>query len=145
MLDTLWEFVGFTASSVAFIFIGMKLDPSSLFQYLGPIIALTLFIIIARYFMVVLIAEVIQTISGKRVPRNWRLGILWSGLRGAISVVLVLGVGVIRLPHIEGMTALTFGVVLATNLIQGLSMSRVVQNLELSVRRTPSKEGNGDA
>ncbi|MDH5199471.1 MAG: sodium:proton antiporter [Candidatus Bathyarchaeota archaeon] len=145
MLDTLWEFVGFTASSVAFIFIGMKLDPSSLFQYLGPIIALTLFIIIARYFMVVLIAEVIQTISGKRVPRNWRLGILWSGLRGAISVVLVLGVGVIRLPHIEGMTALTFGVVLATNLIQGLSMSRVVQKLELSVRRAPSEEGNGDA
>jgi NhaP-type Na+/H+ or K+/H+ antiporter len=79
------------------------------------------------------------------VPRNWRLGILWSGLSGAISVVLVLGVGVIRLPHIEGMTALTFGVVLATNLIQGLSMSRVVKNLELSVRQASSDERKSDA
>lgn len=145
MLDTLWEFVGFTASSVAFIFIGMKLDPASLFRYLWPIIGLTLFIILARYVMVIMIAEVIQTISGKRIPRNWRLGIMWSGLRGAISVVLVLGVGVIRLPHIEGMNALTFGVVLATNLIQGLSMSRVVRNLGLSAVRVTKKEVNSDA
>lgn len=132
MLDTMWEFVGFTASSVAFIFIGMNLDPRVLFGYLAPVVVLTIFITLARYLMVVGIAEFIESISGKRIPRNWRLGILWSGLRGAISVVLALGIGGLHLPHAEGITALTFGVVLATNLLQGLTMPKVVQGLELS-------------
>jgi len=132
MLDTMWEFVGFTASSVAFIFIGMNLDPRVLFGYLAPVVVLTIFITLARYLMVVGIAEFIESISGKRIPRNWRLGILWSGMRGAISVVLALGIGGLPLPHAEGIMALTFGVVLATNLLQGLTMSKVVQGLELS-------------
>lgn len=132
MLDALWEFIGFTASSVAFIFVGMNLNPTVLVRYIGPVVALTLFILFTRYWMVVGLAEVIEALSGKRIPGNWRLGIFWSGLRGAVSVVLVLGVGSLPLPHAEGMTALTFGVVLATNLVQGLSMSRVVQGLELS-------------
>ncbi len=128
----MWEFVGFTASSVAFIFIGMNLDPRVLLGYLAPVVVLTIFVTLARYLMVVGIAEFIESISGKRIPRNWRLGILWSGLRGAISVVLALGIVGLPLPNAEGITALTFGVVLATNLLQGLTMPKVVQGLELS-------------
>ena len=60
MLDAIWEFVGFTASSIAFIFIGLNLDPSVLQRYLGPITALTFFILIARYVMVVAIAEIVE-------------------------------------------------------------------------------------
>ncbi len=144
MLDTMWEFVGFTASSVAFIFIGINLDPTVLFVYLAPVVVLTIFVILARYLMVVGIAEFIESISGKRIPRNWRLGILWSGLRGAISVVLALGVGDLPLPHAEGITALTFGVVLATNLLQGLTMPKVVQGLELSAVSASSARDDDD-
>lgn len=135
MLNVMWEFVGFTASSIAFIFVGMNLDPTVLVKYLGPVVALTIFILLARFLMVVGIAEVLEALSGKRIPRNWRLGIFWSGLRGAVSVVLVLGVSSLPLPHIEGMIALTFGVVLTTNLLQGLSMSKVARRLELSASR----------
>lgn len=144
MLDTMWEFVGFTASSVAFIFIGINLDPTVLIVYLAPVVVLTIFVILARYLMVVGIAEFIESISGKRIPRNWRLGILWSGLRGAISVVLALGVGDLPLPHAEGITALTFGVVLATNLLQGLTMPKVVHGLELSAVSASSARDDDD-
>ena len=139
-LATLWDFVGFTASSVAFIFIGMNLDPAIMVKYLGPVVGLTSFVLFARYLMVEVIAEAMGRISGKRIPRNWKLGIFWSGLRGAVSVVLVLGVGSLSLPHAEGMTALTFGVVLATNLIQGLTMSQAVQRLDLSTGKSPPGE-----
>jgi CPA1 family monovalent cation:H+ antiporter len=133
MLDTLWEFVGFLASSIAFIFIGLNIRPDILGKYLVPVLGLSGFILFARYLMVVGVAEVIEAMSGKRIPRNWRLGIFWSGLRGAVSVVLVLGVSGLPLLHSEVMTALTFGVVLTSNVLQGLTMPRAVQSLNLSL------------
>jgi CPA1 family monovalent cation:H+ antiporter len=142
MLDALWEFVGFLASSIAFVFIGMNLDPSVLVKHLVPILFLTGFILVARLIIVMVIAEVIERYSGKRIPRNWRLGIFWSGLRGAVSVVLVLGIGGLSLPNGEMMTALTFGVVLTSNLLQGLTMSKVARRLNLfSPFETQESEG----
>lgn len=141
MLNTMWEFVGFTASGVAFIFIGMYLDPALLMKFFWPVVALTIFLLWSRYWMVEGIAEAIERVSGKRIPDNWRLGLFWSGLRGAVSIVLVLGVSGLSLPHIEGMTALTYGVVLATNLLQGLTAAPLARRIELSTKnkpRTPS-------
>jgi CPA1 family monovalent cation:H+ antiporter len=109
----------------------MNLDPSVLVKHLVPILFLTGFILVARLIIVMVIAEVIERYSGKRIPRNWRLGIFWSGLRGAVSVVLVLGIGGLSLPNGEMMTALTFGVVLTSNLLQGLTMSKVARRLNL--------------
>ena len=139
MLDALWEFVGFLASSIAFVFIGMNLEPSVLVNHIVPILSLTGFILVARLIIVVVIAEVIERYSGKRIPRNWRLGIFWSGLRGAISVVLVLGIGGLSLPNGEAMTALTFGVVLVSNLLQGLTMSKVARRLNLLSMLVPQE------
>lgn len=141
MLDAMWEFVGFTASGVAFIFVGMYLDPALLSRFLWPVVALTIFILWARYWMVDGIAGALELIGGKRIPYNWRFGIFWSGLRGAVSVVLVLGVSGLPLPHVEEMTALTYGVVLATNLLQGLTMSTIVRGLGLSAKGTVATRG----
>jgi len=132
MLDAMWEFVGFTASCVAFIFVGMYLDPALLSKHLGPVAGLTIFILTARYWMVEGIAWAIERFGGKQLPNNWRFGIFWSGLRGAVSIVLVLGISGLNMPHVEAMTALTYGVVLATNLLQGLTMSTMVRRLALS-------------
>jgi CPA1 family monovalent cation:H+ antiporter len=132
MLEALWEFVGFTASSIAFIFIGMYLDPALLMKFLFPVFLLTIFILWARYWMVDIIAETIKFFNKKDMPDTWRIGVCWSGLRGAISIVLVLGVSTLRLPNAEEMTALTYGVVLATSIIQGLTMPIMVRGLNLS-------------
>ena len=64
--------------------------------------------------------------------------------RSIISVVLVLGVGSFLLPHPEVMTVLMCDIVLATNLHQGLSMSRVVRELELSPMRVAIVMDNED-
>jgi len=135
MLEVLWEFIGFTASSIAFIFIGTYLDPALLMRFLFPVFLLTVFILLARYWMIDGIAEAIKFFTKKSMPDNWRMGVCWSGLRGAVSVVLVLGVSNLPLPNVEKMTALTYGVVLATNLIQGLTMSTMVRRLNLSADR----------
>jgi len=65
----------------------------------------------------------------------------WSGLRGAVSVVLVLGITGINLPNEQLLLALTYGIVLGTNLIQGLSMPLIIRSLNLfSSTRTVEAE-----
>ncbi len=134
-LGVMWEFVGLLASSFAFIFIGVSLEPNLLRGYLLPIIGLSFFSIMFRYIMVDIIARVLEKYRRKRIPQNWRLGMTWSGLRGAVSVVLVLSVTTLGLPNADSLLALTYGIVLGTNVIQGLSMPWVANHLKLSSRK----------
>jgi CPA1 family monovalent cation:H+ antiporter len=143
MLEALWEFVGFIASSFAFIFIGLSLDPGLLRAFLIPVIGLILFMWVTRYFMVDVIARFLERYRDKRIPSNWRRGIWWSGLRGAVSVVLVLGINELQLPHQDEILALVYGVVLGTNILQGLSMTRVVKRLNLSSSILPEEGEEG--
>ena len=132
MLEALWEFIGFAASSIAFIFIGANLDISVLFSNAYPTIYLFAFIMISRHIMVYVVGNLIKRLGGKEIPGSWMPGLSWSGLRGAVSVVLALGVSSLGLPRSEDIIALTFGVVLTSNVIQGLSISTVIQRLGLS-------------
>jgi CPA1 family monovalent cation:H+ antiporter len=131
VLETLWEFVGFTASSIAFIFIGTNLDLSILLSYIQPIILLYLSIIFSRYIMVQGMAGFLKLTCGKQIPGNWKLGLFWSGLRGAVSIVLVLSIQGLALVKSEFIVALTFGVVLISNLIHGPSIPIVIQKLNI--------------
>ncbi len=131
MLEIMWEFVGFIASSFAFIFIGVSLELDLLSQFLLQILALSIVSVIFRYGMIEILARILENYRFKRIPSNWKLGMTWSGLRGAVSVVLVLGITGINLPNEQLLLALTYGIVLSTNVIQGLSMPFVVNRLNL--------------
>lgn len=131
LIDVMWEFVGFIASSFAFIFIGVSLEINLLLSYIIQIIALSIVSVILRYGMIDVIARFLEEYQTKRIPRNWRIGMTWSGLRGAVSVVLVLGITGIDLPSEKLLLALTYGIVLSTNVIQGLSMPIFINRLNL--------------
>jgi len=141
VLDIMWEFVGFIASSFAFIFIGISLQIELLLAYTLPILALSIVTVIFRYGMIDIVARVLEKYRTKRIPQNWKVGMTWSGLRGAVSVVLVLGITGVDLPNEQLLLALTYGIVLGTNLIQGLSMPLIIRRLNLfSSTRTVETE-----
>ncbi len=140
-LEVMWEFVGLLASSFAFIFIGVSLEPTILMGFALPILGLSLFSVLFRYVMVSLVAEFLERRRSKRIPQNWRVGMTWSGLRGAVSVVLVLGIAGLGLPNTETMFALTYGLVLGSNVFQGLTMPTLVNQLRLySTRSRPEPQ-----
>lgn len=140
-LEVMWEFVGFIASSFAFIFIGVSLEIELLFSFALQILALSIVSVVFRFGMIDIIARFLEEYRGKRIPINWRAGMTWSGLRGAVSIVLVLGITGIDLPNEQLLLALTYGIVLGTNLIQGLSMPVLIKRLNLFSRtRTPVSE-----
>jgi CPA1 family monovalent cation:H+ antiporter len=140
MLEAMWEFIGFLASSVAFIFIGMNLDQPVFMENAIESSVLLLLIITFRFIMVEGISTLLERTRGKEFPRNWRDGLVWSGLRGAISIVLVLGVARI-LPHGETMIALTFGIVILSNVLQGITMSWVIRSSNLHLDSTVEEAG----
>jgi CPA1 family monovalent cation:H+ antiporter len=130
-LNIMWEFVGFIASSFAFIFIGVSLEIDLLISYTLPIIALSIVSVLFRYGMIDMVARFLEKQRSIRIPQNWKIGMTWSGLRGAVSVVLVLGITGINLPNEQLLLALTYGIVLSTNLVQGLSMPILIKRLNL--------------
>ena len=137
-LNVMWEFVGFIASSFAFIFIGVSLDAELLSTYALPIIALSIMSTLFRFLMTEGISRVLERYRDKRIPWNWRVGMTWSGLRGAVSVVLVLGITGVNFANEQLLLALTYGIVLGTNLIQGLTMPWIINRFRLySSSRAP--------
>jgi NhaP-type Na+/H+ or K+/H+ antiporter len=127
MLEALWEFVSVIVSSIAFIFIGMNLKIPVLLTNFSLIIYVFSFIIVTRVLIVYGLTWVIERLGGEEVPRSWRFCISWSGLRGAVSAVLALGAVSLGLPHSEVILVLTFGVILISNIVQGLSVSNIIR------------------
>jgi CPA1 family monovalent cation:H+ antiporter len=136
-LGTFWDFVGFIASSVAFIFIGLNIQPALLINYAVPILFLTFFIMGSRYIKVQGLSALLAKLRGNSLGKNWKMGLWWAGLRGSISVVLVLSSTSLGLEHIQAMEALTFGLVLTTNAIWGITINYATEKYEL--RSGPNK------
>ncbi len=67
----------------------------------------------------------------ERLPWRWSVVIGWAGLRGALSMVLVLGLAR-SFPGRELLVTMTFGVVLLTLLVQGLTMPPLLKALGLT-------------
>lgn len=143
-LEIMWEFIGFIASSFAFIFIGVSFEAELLVTYALPIIALSIVSMIFRFLITELISRFLEKYRGKRIPWNWRVGMTWSGLRGAVSVVLVLGITGVNFANEQLLLALTFGIVLSTNVIQGLTMPWIINRFDLSSSSRASRQPEED-
>jgi len=138
-LDTFWEYMGFVANSLVFLLIGIEL---SVLKFDGPIWDVLL--MIGVLYGIVLVARAVVSYAGgavlgtrdRPIPRTWRHLIFWGGLKGALSMVMVL-----RVPRnlevggyepFDTLLTLTFGVVFLSLVIQGLSIRKVVKWLGLA-------------
>ena len=127
MLENLWEFIGFLSSSLAFIFIGMNLDRQIFYDNFSTSLVVFLVLILFRKLMVEFISRLMDLFWTKGYSGSWRNGLAWAGLRGAVSIVLALGVGGFA-PNSELIVAVTFGVVILSNFVQGTSLSILIND-----------------
>ncbi|MBO0779658.1 MAG: sodium:proton antiporter [Ktedonobacteraceae bacterium] len=137
-VDNFWSMVAFLANALLFLLVGAQLDPSefltpgragSLLWIAGLVIVLVL---LARFVIVLLLPRHISPFDGLRL-RSWRFVIFWSGLRGALSMALVLALPV-SMPDREELIFSTYAVVLFTLLVQGFSLRWILKRLPLSLR-----------
>lgn len=135
VLGNFWEYAAFLANSFIFLLIGLQIDIANLFDA-WQILGIAIFaIIIARAITIYGLAWL-----GREIPIRWQHILNWGGLRGAVSLALALS-----LPFALGdvrnqIQVMTFGVVIFTLLVQGLTIGPLTRRLGISVRSAVKEE-----
>jgi CPA1 family monovalent cation:H+ antiporter len=124
-----WEYVAFLANSAVFLLIGLDIDVPALVDNWRAILWGIGAVLVARAIGVYGLSRL-----GRSMPWRWRHIMFWGGLRGAIALALALS-----LPFSWGeerrlLVVMTFGVVLFTLLVQGLTMEPLLRRLGLISR-----------
>jgi CPA1 family monovalent cation:H+ antiporter len=84
---------------------------------------------VGRALVVFLVTALLRR-TRETVPWRWTLVLTWGGLRGALSMVLALGVDA-EFPHRELIVTMTFGVVLLSIVLQGVTAEPLLRVLKL--------------
>jgi CPA1 family monovalent cation:H+ antiporter len=123
-LDDFWELIDEILNAVLFVMIGLELLRLELDSSFAWAAALAIPAVLAARFLSVALAALVPGLRQDFPP--YVIGILtWGGLRGGISVALALS-----LPagaHRDAIIAVTYGVVLFSILVQGLTLSRLLR------------------
>jgi CPA1 family monovalent cation:H+ antiporter len=95
-------------------------------------------VLLSRGLVVALVSGAIKALRRDRpLPYSWQLVLVWGGLRGALSLALALSIpltlGPLRgaFPEREPILVMTFGVILFSLLVQGLTMKPLLKRLRL--------------
>jgi CPA1 family monovalent cation:H+ antiporter len=132
LLDDLWEYLGFAANSLVFLGVGLTVDIASFEGQLGPVLVAIVAVLVAR----VLVVGAYGALARDRhdsLARPEQTVLIWGGLRGALSMALVLALPS-PTPNRELLTLMTFGVVLFTLVVEGLTLPWVVRRAGLATR-----------
>lgn len=134
-VDTVWEFLGFLATTVVFLLIGLSISVDQLRMAAVPIAVVLLALLASRAVVVYGLlgglsaaTERLGWVAG--FPLRWLHLVNWSGLRGAVAVALALSLPA-DLPQRELVLGIVFGCVLLTLLIQGGTAQLLVNWLGL--------------
>ncbi len=124
---TFWEYAAFLVNSLIFLLIGMEVKIGQLIAYRWHILLAWLAVLLARALVVNALLPLINRWF-KPLPWSWSPILIWGGMRGGLSMALVLSLPR-DLVGREMIMAMTFGVVIISILGQGLSMRPLLRLL----------------
>jgi len=125
--ETFWEFLAFALNSVVFLLIGLEVSIHDLLASWRPITAAWLIVTLARALVVQAVWSTVS-LTRERFSWPWSLLLTWGGLRGALPMVLALGLPP-DFPFREQIVSVTFGVVTLSILGQGVTMLPLLRRL----------------
>lgn len=127
-ISSFWEYLAFLINSLLFILVGSTIEISGLIANFHLIAIAVLAVLVAR---AVAVYGLSWLCAGKEpIPFKWQHVIFWGGLRGALSMALALSLP-LDFPHRTELLHMTFGVVLFTLLVKGLTIEPLVTRLKL--------------
>jgi CPA1 family monovalent cation:H+ antiporter len=132
-VESFWEYVAFALNSIIFLLIGLQVNVESLLASWQPILVAFVAVLVARAAVVYATTALLRR-TRERIPWSWSAVLTWGGLRGGLSMVLVLGLPA-SFAHRDLLINMTFGVVILSILIQGLTMSPLLRRLRVVGRR----------
>jgi CPA1 family monovalent cation:H+ antiporter len=129
--ETFWEYVAFALNSIVFLLIGLEISLPMLLAAWLPIVVAYLVVTLSRASVVAASRALVGPTS-ERFPWRWTVVLTWGGLRGALPMVLALSLPT-SFAHRELILSMTFGVVVLSMLVHGLTMSTLLRRLGLVI------------
>jgi monovalent cation:H+ antiporter, CPA1 family len=129
-LESFWAYVAFLMNSLVFLLIGLEVHVDALLRSWRPVLISVVAVLVGRALSVYLLVPVSNALTEK-VPIRWQHVIVWGGLRGALALALALSLDS-TFPDRTRVLDLTFGVVVFSILVQGLTVKPLLKVLGLA-------------
>ena len=123
-----WEYIGFVANSLVFLLIGMPLILINIKLVWVSIAVVTLLVLLGRAVAVYGCCALFSGSKHLKVSASHQHVLFWGGLRGALALALVLGLPE-SLPMRDVVTAVAFGVVAFSIVVQGMTMPALLHRV----------------
>ncbi len=128
-VESFWEYVAFALNSIIFLLIGFEVNLFDMLTAWRLILAAFLAVMLGRGLVVFGVSALLSRVADG-IPMAWRKVLTWGGLRGGLSMVLALSLPQ-DFPNRHLLIATTFGVVLLSILVQGLTMGPLLRRLKI--------------
>ena len=130
-LDTVWEFLAYLLTALVFLLVGLAFPIGELAGSLGWIVWGVVGTLLGRAIVVYVLLGIgarLVPMVGPRgaLPSGWLHVLFWSGLRGAVAVAMALALPA-SVPERALLQQITFGIVLFTLVVQGMTAGAVVR------------------
>ena len=130
-VDAFWSYGAFLLNSFVFLLMGLEINLATLARFLPEILIGWVAINVARAALVYAKTAIMRMAGSSDMSWSWAAVLSWGGLRGGLSMVLALS-----LPrdfgHREMILHVTFGVVLLTLVVQGLTIKPLLRAVGLA-------------
>jgi monovalent cation:H+ antiporter, CPA1 family len=129
-MQSFWEYISFVMNSLVFLLIGLEIHVRELLQNWASVLLAIGAVFLGRALSVYLLVPLSNRFAEK-IPLRWQHAAVWGGLRGALALALALSLTT-AFPYREQILNLTFGVVIFSILVQGLTIKPLVRILKLA-------------
>ena len=137
-VNSFWEYAAFVVNSLVFLLIGLEIQVTTLAEQFWPVAWGVAAMLAARVVSVFLLVPV-SNMAGEKVPFGWQTVLMWGGLRGSLSIALVLSLPVGISGRAELVTMI-FGAVIFSLLVQGLTIAPLLKLLGFSTLEPRGRE-----
>ncbi len=124
-VETFWEYVTFALNSIVFLLIGLEVHPDALFGSWKAIVAAYLVVTLGRGVVIFAVSGMLRR-TRERISWPWTVMLTWGGLRGGLPMVLALSLAK-EFPHRDLLVTMTFGVVMISILVHGMTVSPLLR------------------
>lgn len=135
VLASFWQFIAFIVNSIVFILIGFNINFDILGANLIPAAIAFSAMFVGRLISIYppfILFNKFSTLKGFiEYPIRWQHIFVWANIKGSISMALALSIPA-STPYRDLIISIIFGIVLASLVLQGLTLGYVIRMLKLS-------------
>ena len=129
-VQSFWEYISFVMNSLVFLLIGLEIHVHELLQNRTSVVWAISAVLLGRVLSVYLLVPLSNRFA-ETIPLRWQHVAVWGGLRGALALALALSL-TSTFPYRELILNLTYGVVIFSILVQGLTIKVLLKFLKLA-------------